>query len=232
MRTSQTLTAMYEAMRARFGHRSWWPAAEGACPAERALEICVGAILTQNTNWKNVEKAIGNLRAARCLGLEALNGKPAGEIAELVRPAGYYNVKAKRLKNFVARVWQSWGDDILGFLGRSPEALREELLAINGIGRETADSIILYAAGQCMFVVDAYTCRILRRHRLIGPEADYDSVQELLASHLPREAALWNDYHAQLVEVGKTYCRPTARCEGCPLEPFDHDPQADRETYG
>lgn len=229
MSTSQLLMEMYRAMHARFGDRHWWPADPGAAPAQRALEICAGAVLTQNTNWTNVEKALANLRAAQCLDVEALHDKPLPVVAELIRPAGYYNVKAKRLKNLIARIHKHSGGDILAFLDRSVDSLREDLLSVNGIGRETADCIILYAAGKLAFVVDAYTCRILRRHKLIAPDDGYDAVQDFVAGHLPRDVALWNDYHAQLVEVGKRFCRPTALCSGCPLEPFDHNPTADQE---
>jgi len=213
---------MYEAMRQHFGDQHWWP-------GDGALEICVGAILTQNTSWANVEKAIANLRAAGALSVSALQEMPQARLAELIRPAGYFNVKARRLKHFVAFVYESFTDDIEAFLDRPAATLREELLSINGIGRETADSIILYAAGKCSFVVDAYTARILRRHGLIGPEDDYESIRELFESSLPQDVALWNDYHAQLVAVGKNYCRPRPRCPGCPLEPFPHDPQAGLE---
>ena len=219
MTTVQTLMEMYEAMRRRFGHQGWWP-------GDGPLEICVGAILTQNTNWKNVEKAIANLRAAGCMSVGALHAKPQPALAELIRPAGYFNVKAKRLKNFIAHVYESFGDDIEAFLDRSVTTLREELLSINGIGRETADSMILYAAGRPTFVVDAYTYRILLRHGLIAPEDDYEAIKDLMEASLPEDVELWNDYHAQLVAVGKNCCRPTARCEGCPLEGFAHDPLA------
>ena len=210
---------MYEAMRGCFGHQGWWP-------GDGPLEICVGAILTQNTNWRNVEKAIANLHAADCMSVGALHAKPQAALAELIRPAGYFNIKAKRLKNFIAHVYESFGDDIEAFLDRPVTTLREELLSINGIGRETADSIILYAAGRPTFVVDAYTYRILMRHGLIAPEDDYEAIKELMESSLPEDVGLWNDYHAQLVAVGKNHCRPTARCEGCPLEGFAHDPLA------
>ena len=213
---------MYEAMRSRFGHQGWWP---GNGP----LEICVGAILTQNTNWRNVTRAIENLRAAGCLSVTKLNDMETDELAELIRPAGYFNVKAKRLKNFIAAVAEGFADDIEGFLDRPASALREELLAVNGIGRETADSMVLYAAGKLSFVVDAYTYRVLLRHRLIAPEDDYDRVKELMESSLPDEAELWNDYHAQLVAVGKQFCRPRAKCEGCPLEQFANDELAGTE---
>jgi len=222
--TSQRLMEMYDAMRSRFGDQAWWP-------GDGALEICVGAILTQNTNWQNVEKAIANLKSAGRMSVGAIDAMDHAELAELIRPAGYFNVKAKRLKNFIARASQAVGGDVEAFLDRPVAELREELLSINGIGRETADSIILYAAGQCSFVVDAYTYRILLRHHLIGPADDYETIKELFESSLPRDVELWNDYHAQLVAVGKRYCRPRARCEGCPLESFDHDPNAGRDDY-
>ena len=210
---------MYEAMRRRFGHQGWWP-------GDGALEICVGAILTQNTNWRNVEKAIANLHAADCMSVGALHARPHAALAELIRPAGYFNVKAKRLKNFIARVHEGFGDDIEAFLDRPVTTLRRELLSVNGIGRETADSMILYAAGKPSFVVDTYTYRILLRHGLIAPEDDYEAIKDLMEASLPEDVGLWNDYHAQLVAVGKNHCRPKPRCEGCPLEGFAHDPQA------
>lgn len=220
--TSQTLMAFYEAMGSRFGPQGWWP-------GQTKLEICVGAILTQNTNWSNVTRAIANLQAAGCMSVGALHRLEDRRLAELIRPAGYFNVKARRLKHFIAAVWEFGGEDLEGFLDRPVSTLREALLSIHGIGRETADSIILYAADKPSFVVDAYTCRILFRHHLIGPEDDYEAVKELLESALPTDVALWNDYHAQLVAVGKQYCRPTARCDGCPLEGFPHDAQAGKD---
>ncbi len=218
--TGKLLGQMYQAMRAHFGDQAWWP-------GETPLEVCVGAVLTQNTNWKNVEKAIGNLKAADCLSVESLRAIDRTTLAELIHPAGYYNVKAKRLKNFIAMVWDGWGEDIAGFLDRSVSLLREELLVVNGIGRETADSIILYAAGKPTFVVDAYTARILHRHRLLDPEADYEQIKDLFESNLPDDVALFNDYHAQLVAVGKNFCRPKPKCAGCPLESFPHDVDVD-----
>jgi endonuclease-3 related protein len=214
---------MYGAMRGRFGHQGWWP-------GDGALEICVGAILTQNTNWSNVERAIANLKAAGKTSLSALHATTHEELAELIRPAGYFNVKARRLHNFTAAAYDRNGDDIEAFLDRPAAALREELLSIKGIGRETADSMVLYAAGKPSFVVDTYTYRILLRHRLIAQEDDYEAIKELMESHLPQDVELWKDYHAQLVAVGKSFCRPTARCEGCPLESFAHDPTAGQDV--
>jgi len=224
-RNGDLLLAMYRSMRERFGHRAWWPAADGGTPAERTLEICIGAILTQNTNWKNVEKAIDNLRSEGLMNVTAIHAKPQAALAEIIRPAGYYNVKAKRIKNFIARVHEA-GGDIVAFLDRSVSALREELLSINGIGRETADCMVLYAAGKATFVVDAYTVRIGVRHGFLSPEDDYEAIKEFFESALPADVELFNDYHAQIVQTGKEYCRPAARCEGCPLSPFPHDPYA------
>ena len=214
---------MYEAMRAHFGHQGWWP-------GDGPLEICIGAILTQNTNWANVEKAIANLKAAGCMDVGAIHAKPQAALAELIRPAGYFNIKAKRLKNFIAAVYEGFGDDVAAFLDRGVSTLRAELLAINGVGPETADSIILYAAGKCSFVVDAYTYRIMLRHCLIAPDDDYEAIRGLFESSLAGDVGLWKDFHAQLVAVGKNFCRPAARCSGCPLEPLPHDVEAGREA--
>ncbi|MFP3937464.1 MAG: endonuclease III domain-containing protein [Phycisphaerae bacterium] len=222
--TSQTLMEMYDALKARFGHQGWWP-------GDGSLEICVGAVLTQNTNWRNVERAIANLKDASLTSVSALNAVAPEQLAELIRPAGYFRVKAKRLKNFIAHVFESYGDDIEGFLDRSVSTLREELLSIRGIGPETADSIILYAAGKCTFVVDTYTCRVLMRHKLIAPEDGYEQVKELMESSLPEDVELWNDFHAQFVVVGKHYCKPRPKCDDCPLEPFDHDVEAALEGW-
>lgn len=221
--TSETLTAMYEAMRARFGHRQWWPCLAGADTPAGKLEICIGAILTQNTNWGNVEKAMGNLHAADVMSVEALYEKSQEQLAELIRPAGYFNVKAKRLKNFISYVYENFGDDITAFLSRSVYELREELLGINGVGLETADSMILYAAALPTFVVDTYTARVFVRHGLISPEDNYEAIKEFFESHLPDDVELWNDFHAQIVAIGKDFCKPKPRCAGCPLESFPHE---------
>ena len=222
--------AMYDAARAHFGHQGWWPAEPGAGGAQRKLEICIGAILTQNTNWSNVEKAIANLKASGCMSVGQLHAKCQADLAELIRPAGYFNVKARRLKNFIACVHESFGEDVEGFLGRPVATLRQELLSINGVGRETADSIILYAAGKPTFVVDAYTYRILLRHGLIDADCDYEMIKELLESNLPQDAELYNDFHAQFVAVGKHFCKPGARCAGCPVEHMPHDVTAGTEA--
>lgn len=223
-RTAETLLEMYRLSLARFGHQKWWP---GQTP----LEVCVGAILTQNTNWTNVEKSILNLRSAGLLSIEALCGLDQAQLAEYIRPSGYFNIKAKRLKNFIRAVHEHSGGDLEAFLNRSVSALREELLAINGIGRETADAMVLYAAGKPTFVVDTYTFRVLLRHRLIDTDYDYEMIKDLLESNLPADVALYNDFHAQFVAIGKSYCKPTARCEGCPLEAMPHDANRGRDEW-
>jgi endonuclease-3 related protein len=141
-------------------------------------------------------------------------------LAELIRPAGYFNVKAKRLKHFVTRVREKFGGDIEALLALPAAQLREELLSIHGVGRETADSMILYAADKPSFVVDAYTGRIFQRHGLIAEGDEYETIKAFFESNLPRDVVLWNDYHAQIVETGKNYCKPNPRCEGCPLKRF------------
>lgn len=217
---------MYRAMRGHFGPQHWWPSRAGARTPEGKLEICVGAILTQNTNWANVERALENLRLAGAMDLGSLAEMELSDLGRLIRPAGYFNVKAHRLRSFIDHVRALWDEDLAGFLDRPVRTLRPELLSVHGIGRETADSMILYAAGKRTFVVDAYTMRIFRRHGLIDDRADYETVRSLCQDHLPRRIGLYNDYHAQLVMVGKHFCKPTARCTGCPLGRFAHDETA------
>lgn len=206
-------------MRRRFGHLGWWP-------GDTPFEVCVGAILTQNTSWSNVERAIANLKAAQVLDPRTLFELPESRLAALLRPAGYFNVKARRLRAFLAVLVQEFQGDLARLLGGSVEAARERLLAIPGVGPETADSILLYAGGQLRFVVDAYTRRIFARHGWCAPEVEYRELQQLCEaslSHRPSWKRLdyWQDYHAQLVMVGKTCCRTREpRCSACPLEPL------------
>jgi endonuclease-3 related protein len=213
------LTELYEAMLAHFGPQGWWP-------GEGALEICVGAILTQNTNWANVERAIANLRAANAMDVRTMLALESAELAELIRPAGYFNVKARRLRSFLQAMANETDGDVAAFLtAPSPKRLRERLLAIHGIGPETADSMVLYAAELPTFVVDAYTMRILQRHGLIAESARYEEVRELFQSSLPPDVQLWNEYHALLVATGKHFCKPTPRCGGCPLNGLGERPR-------
>ncbi|MHC4567070.1 MAG: endonuclease III domain-containing protein [Planctomycetota bacterium] len=213
--TRETLTEIYQLLHDAFGSQNWWP-------GETRLEIIVGAILTQNTNWRNVEKAIVNLKSAACLDAEVLHGVGAAQLAELIRPAGYYNIKAKRLRNFMDWLFDNYGGDVAGLEGVDTEQLREELLAIKGVGCETADSILLYALDRPVFVVDAYTARIAVRHGLIEPGADYEQLRQLFESNLPEDVGLFNEYHALLVRAGKEFCKSKARCDGCPLEMLPH----------
>jgi endonuclease-3 related protein len=182
----------------------------------------VGAILTQNTNWTNVEKAIGNLKTAGVLNPHALLALPHDRLAELIRPSGYFNVKARRLRSFLDFFVQETGGDEGRWQDVPTSELRERLLSVNGLGRETVDSILLYALGREIFVIDAYTRRVLTRHRLIAGDEDYDNLRALFETNIPRDRARYNEYHALIVRTGKYHCKPTARCDGCPLEVFPH----------
>lgn len=215
MMVRETLTEFYRLLFERFGRQHWWP-------GETQFEIIVGAILTQNTNWANVEKAIANLKSADLLSPEKLHNIEVSELAELIRPAGYYNIKAKRLKNFLDWFFENYDGKLSELENVDTERLRAELLGVKGVGRETADSILLYALDREIFVVDAYTARVAVRHGLIEPEADYEQLRELFQSNVPQETKLFNEYHALLVKVGKEFCKPKARCAGCPLEKLSH----------
>lgn len=210
MTTASELMDMYELLFARFGPQHWWP-------GESTIEIVVGAVLTQNTNWKNVEKAVKRLSEHGLLSLQALKEAAAEEIAQAIRPAGYYNIKAKRIKNLIGRIASSHGEDLEGFLSRDTSTVREELLSVKGIGPETADSILLYAGQHPVFVVDAYTYRILSRHGMCGEAATYEELQELFMDHLPSDTRLFNEFHALLVKTAKEFCSKSPRCPQCPL---------------
>jgi endonuclease-3 related protein len=212
---SKKLSEIYRLLFDCFGQQRWWP-------GDTQFEIIIGAILTQNTNWTNVEKAIANLKSGDYLTLEKLYHLDISRLAELIRPAGYYNIKAKRLKIFVNWLFENYDGRLSNLENLANNRLRDELLAINGIGPETADSILLYAFDRPIFVVDAYTARVAVRHELIGPGADYEQLRELFQSNLPEDVQLFNEYHALLVKVGKEFCRHKARCAGCPLEKLPH----------
>lgn len=219
MSVSGTLEAMYGALLDRLGPSGWWP---GKTP----FEVAVGAILTQNTSWKNVARAIENLSAAGALEPAILRGLPPERLEELIRPSGYYRMKARKLHallEFLDRECDGAPDAELSALrGRDWRSLRSLLLEVRGIGPETADSILCYALGQPVFVVDAYTARICTRHGLVPEdEVGYDELQALFMDHLDPDAALCNEFHALLVRVGNGWCaRKAPRCQGCPLEPF------------
>jgi endonuclease III related protein len=204
------LVDIYLRLRLAFGHRHWWP---GNGP----FEITVGAILTQNTAWTNVEKALANLEDAVVRDWQGLFDFGPGKLEGHLRPAGYYNQKADRLRSLARWIVDDHHGSIEGVWDGLPtEVARQSLLARRGIGPETADSILLYAGGHATFVVDAYTRRILQRLGYQG-SIEYHDVQRMFLSGLPTDVPLFNDYHAQIVELGKRHCRPGPRCEGCPL---------------
>jgi len=201
---------MYQSMERGLGPQGWWP-------GRSRFEIILGAILTQNTAWTNVARAIANLRKARILTPGAVTDISRSRLARLIRPSGYYRTKATRVKRFVRFLQRRYRLDLSRMFAEPPSILRRELLALPGIGPETADSILLYAGQIPVFVVDSYTRRILSRHGLIRSIASYGEIQTLFMSSLPPEAAFYNEYHALLVAVGKDFCRPVPRCERCPL---------------
>jgi endonuclease-3 related protein len=207
---SGILAEIHDRLFAAYGPQNWWP-------GESAFEILVGAILAQNTSWKNVEKAIRNLKEADLLDPVRLDQAPLEELEELVRPAGYFRLKARRLRSMLKLVVGRYGGSLDALFARDGSELRGELLSVQGIGPETADSILLYAAGVPSFVVDAYTHRVLARHGWIGSDADYYQIKDYVESGLPQDAALYNEYHALIVRVGRLHCRKRARCDGCPL---------------
>jgi endonuclease-3 related protein len=222
MMLSDSLAEIYQLLFERFGPQYWWP-------GQTQFEVIVGAILTQNTNWTNVEKAIANLKSAAVLSAEDLHRLDHAQLAELVRPAGYFNVKAKRLKNFLTWLFENYDGDLANLQHVNTEQLRAELLTIKGVGRETADSILLYALDRPVFVIDAYTARVVFRHQLLDPEAEYEQLRELFESNLDEDLQMFNEYHALLVRVGKEFCKPKPKCPGCPLKKLPHT--VDIEQY-
>jgi endonuclease-3 related protein len=212
-RSAARLLDVYRKLFRALGPQHWWP-------GDTDFEMAVGAILTQNTNWTNVEKAIRNLKERGLLSPERLPEVPEQELAELIRPSGYFRVKAKRLGEFLRWMRASSPGSLRRALSsRDATALRGELLRVNGIGPETADSILLYAGGLPVFVVDAYTRRVFARHGFLEAEAPYEEIRAVFESNLPRDPALYNEYHALIVRVGKEFCRTREpRCDACPLQ--------------
>ena len=212
MATADRLHELYERMYDCLGPQGWWP-------GDSPFEVMVGAVLTQNTNWKNVERAIDNLKGAGLLAPDKLAELPTGLLAEYIRPAGYYNIKAGRLRNLLQYIIDHHQADLDAFLGQDLAELRPQLLSVKGVGPETADSILLYAANLPIFVVDAYTHRILGRHGLIDEDTDYHRIQELFMDNLEANTPLYNEYHALLVRIGNPYCKKTnPDCANCPLQ--------------
>jgi endonuclease III related protein len=239
---SDEIIRYYRALRSRWGPQNWWP-------ARSRLEVIVGAYLTQNTNWANVEKAIINLRRARLLNVKALREIPLRRLQQLIRPSGYFRQKAKKLKIFIRFLDKKYGGSLDRFFAHPTVELRSELLGLNAVGPETADSILLYAGNHSVFVVDAYTRRVFERHGLISAKAGYEEIRRLVEDALttqpleplapgaagtdPRHPVSRmsgmarsqltqhnNELHALIVRVGNQYCRKTAKCEECPLREF------------
>lgn len=209
--TGQRLMEMFNLLLNHYGPRNWWP-------AETELEMMIGAVLTQNTNWKNVKKALENLKKDGLLSLDNLFTVTASELAQEIRPAGYYNIKAKRLKNLINYIADRYNGDLSALLEDDTQDLRQGLLSVNGIGPETADSILLYAANRPIFVIDAYTHRILYRHEMTEEQSTYQELQELFMDNLPEDSSLFNEFHALIVETAKDYCRKKPLCDRCPLK--------------
>ncbi len=208
--------AFYGAMSGALGPMSWWP-------AKTPFEVIVGAILTQNTAWTNVEKAIENLRRERLLTPLAIDRVSVRRLARLVRSSGYFRQKARKLKSFVGFMRKEFGGS-LGRMFKTPtNKLREMLLVVHGIGPETADSILLYAGNHGVFVVDAYTRRILSRHGVVKENAGYEDIRAMFEERLPRNSRLYNEYHALIVNTGKNWCRTkNPKCGECPLGKYLH----------
>jgi len=210
----EVLETYYEELLRQFGPQGWWP-------ARTRLEVILGAILTQNTSWQNAARAIASLRQAGFLRWPRLRQASIAELETCIRPAGYFRQKARAIQTFIR-----WLDDIHhgsldALFAQPPESARSQLLALRGLGPETADAILLYAGKLPFFVADAYTRRILARHDLIPPGDGYLAAQRFLHQHLPAHEALFNEFHALLVEAGKRHCkRQAAECPGCPLERF------------
>ena len=211
------LLKYHDAMLEALGPSHWWP-------GETPFEIALGAILTQNTNWTNVEKALANLRDRNLLDPARLDSLPLERVEELIRPAGFFRIKARRISHFMSFLRQTCDLELERLSSWDPAMLRPRLLQVSGIGPETADSILLYALGFPVFVVDAYTLRILSRHNLVPSNARYQELQTYFMDSLPHDPALFNEFHALIGRTAKTWCRRNHQnCRACPLGPFlDH----------
>ena len=214
MKTNRILE-IYNLLFDHFGPQNWWP-------GDSPFEIMVGAVLTQNTNWANVAKAIDNLKENGCLSYAALSEASIEEIAILIKPSGYYNIKAKRLKNLLKMIGEEYGGELEALLADNTGNGRENLLAVKGIGPETADAILLYCGNHPVFVVDAYTHRVFSRHNLVEESCDYHELQQIFYDALPEDPELFNEYHALIVQVGKDFCKKSRPlCEDCPLNGYN-----------
>ena len=202
---------IYHKLYHAFGPQHWWP-------GDSPFEIAIGAILTQNTNWVNVEKAVENLKRKMVLNAKSIHELKTEKLASFIKPAGYFNVKAKRLKAFIHFLMNDYHGSMKRMKNENMDTLRTKLLHVHGIGPETADSILLYALDKPVFVIDAYTKRSLSRHNIIRYDESYERVQDLFHITLKRDTELFNEYHALFVRLGKAYCRKKPMCNGCPLE--------------
>ena len=205
------LISIYNVLYHHYGPQHWWP-------GDTPFEIAVGAILTQNTNWGNVEKAINNLKREKSLNAGAMHNMSHKRLAALIRPAGYFNIKAGRLKHFLDFLSNHFGGSMKRMGAGDTAMLRKSLLCVHGIGPETADSILLYAFNKPVFVIDAYTKRVLHRHNIVSEKTTYHDLQDMFHDSLPSDVTLFNEYHALFVMLGKDYCRPKPKCEACPLK--------------
>ncbi|MGI9427446.1 MAG: endonuclease III domain-containing protein [Bythopirellula sp.] len=207
---STTTQQVFEKLLASYGPQHWWP-------GDSPLEVMIGAVLVQNTAWKNVERAIDNLRAANLLDAEKILALEDAQLEDLIRPAGYFRRKAVRLRRLLEFFVHEYGGSIAAMQASDVHSLREGLLGVSGVGPETADAILLYALEKTVMVVDAYTHRVFARHGWVPYDFDYHQLQDHVLSELPVDAATYNELHALLVQVGKDFCRKAPRCEQCPL---------------
>lgn len=205
------LQVLYERLYRSIGPLHWWP-------ADSPFEVIIGAILTQNTAWTNVEKAVQALKEKNLLHPRRLYTIREKTLAEAIRSSGFFNLKAQRIRSFLRFFFKQYRGDMGRMFSEETGILREQMLQINGLGPETVDSILLYAGGKPVFVVDAYTRRILFRHGLISENASYEEIQKLFMENLEGDARLFNEYHALLVHVGKHFCKPRQKCGSCPLK--------------
>jgi endonuclease III related protein len=209
----RALLEIYRRLEAHFGPTGWWP-------GETPFEVAIGAILTQNTAWSNVEKAIANLKREKLLHPARLLACEDARLEAALRPSGYFRVKTRRVRGFCAYLVDRYGGSMTRMAKQPLETLRPELLAVHGIGPETADDILLYACHKPVFVVDAYTRRILSRHGLAGHALGYEALRALFETHLTPDVPLFQEYHGLIVYTGNRYCRTRPRCEDCPLRPL------------
>jgi endonuclease-3 related protein len=207
------LTSIYRALFRAYGPQHWWP-------GDTPFEVLVGAVLTQNTSWANVEMAIANLKRERVLTFSRMKSVSPEKLARLIRPSGYFNIKTKRLRHLLLFIHNHYSDSLTRMFAADPAWLRQQLLEVNGIGPETADAILLYAGEKPFFVVDVYTKRIFSRLGLIAGNADYPTLQDLFMKNLPSDTRLYNEYHALIVRIGKEHCKKARPiCGNCPLHP-------------